>query len=261
MKRFPLSSVTGSFFAAGMTAALLLGAGWLARGGEDGEASKDKKSGVSSREETRKPSVAVEEDEGGPEEAGPRSAAVPAPAAPAEKQRRGGVSPASRERLDMMLPPGRTHTGVRFPEYLTIAPDPENLDPVTGAPVPVTAPLVSLFETELMTRLSADHVLLEGTKWSQFDEESGGNALKLLVELRSGIYNLKSGILVSSQPVRIENETLSIEGNSMLHDRATGLTRLTGDVCLRFFEMEKPGNAPAAGAAPGKPAAAPNKEH
>lgn len=158
-----------------------------------------------------------------------------------------GMGMLSRSRLDMMIPAGRSHRGVHYPMYRPI--DGERA-PVTPGQVTITgikASLDSLFESELVTRLDDDHVQFDHAKWVQYDTKlaaDGSSLPKMKLEIERGVYDLKNDILMTNQPVRIENQQFVIEGDAMLHDRASGLTRLTGRVKMTFFN-EDPDSAPA----------------
>ena len=169
-----------------------------------------------------------------------------------------GLDVLSRSRLDMMMPSGRSHRGVHYPMYRPVATDRAVLDPVLGGVAGVTAPLESLFESELMTRLDEDHVQFDRAQWVQYDETpaaDGSAVASMKLEIERGVYDLKNEILMTSQPVRIENRQFVIEGDTMLHDRASGLTRLTGRVRMTFYQEEPAASVTAA--APLTPAAAP----
>ncbi len=99
----------------------------------------------------------------------------------------------------------------------------------------------SLFESELVTRLDNDHVQFDRAKWVQFDEKTGaGGQLQptMTLELERGVYDLKNEILMTNQPVKIENQQFTIVGDTMVHDRASSLTRLTGRVKMTFYSEE-----------------------
>ncbi len=168
-----------------------------------------------------------------------------------------GMGMLSRARLDMMIPAGRSHRGVHYPMYRPL--DGERA-PVTTGPGAITgikASLDSLFESELVTRLDDDHVQFDHAKWVQYDTKpaaDGSSLPKMKLEIEKGVYDLKNDILMTNQPVRIENQQFVIEGDAMLHDRASGLTRLTGRVKMTFFN-EEPEPAPASPpASPSSPA-------
>jgi hypothetical protein len=152
-----------------------------------------------------------------------------------------GMGMLSRARLDMMIPAGRSHRGVHYPMYRP--PDGERV-PVTpgaGPIIGIKASLDSLFESELVTRLDEDHVQFDRAKWVQYDTKpaaDGSSLPKMKLEIERGVYDLKNDILMTNQPVRIENQQFVIEGDAMLHDRASGLTRLTGRVKMTFFNED-----------------------
>ena len=170
-----------------------------------------------------------------------------------------GMGMLSRARLDMMIPAGRSHRGVHYPMYRPL--DGERVPVVAGAG-PITgikASLDSLFESELVTRLDDDHVQFDRAKWVQYDTKpaaDGSSLPKMKLEIERGVYDLKNDILMTNQPVRIENQQFVIEGDAMLHDRASGLTRLTGRVKMTFFN-EEPEPAPAPPPASPAPAVSP----
>lgn len=170
-----------------------------------------------------------------------------------------GMGMLSRARLDMMIPAGRSHRGVHYPMYRPLdgerAPETPGPGPITG----IKASLDSLFESELVTRLDDDHVQFDRAKWVQYDTKpaaDGSSLPKMKLEIERGVYDLKNDILMTNQPVRIENQQFVIEGDAMLHDRASGLTRLTGRVKMTFFN-EEPEPAPASPPASPAPAVSP----
>lgn len=170
-----------------------------------------------------------------------------------------GMDMMSRSRMDMMVPPGRSHRGVHYPMYRVIDGERGEIDPNLGTVGSVTAPLESLFESEIVTRLDNDHIQFDRAKWVQFDEAvnpDGTAKPSMSLEIERGVYDMKNDILMTNQPVRIENKQFLIEGDTMLHDRASGLTRLTGRVRMTFFNQDpEPPAEPAAPSAP-KPAPA-----
>jgi len=149
----------------------------------------------------------------------------------------------------MLMPAGRSHRGVHYPMYRKILPDspaaapdvpvPTAADP--GASTGQTAPLESLFESDIVTRLDDDHVQFDRAKWIQYEAKPPGDPTlspAMTLEIERGVYDLKSEILMTNQPVRIENRQFLITGDTMLHDRASGLTRLTGRVKMTFYNEE-----------------------
>ncbi len=181
------------------------------------------------------------------------------PAAPEEDAR--GMDLMSRSRLDMMVPTGRSHRGVHYPMYRPVETDRTVLDPLLGGVAGVKAPMDSLFESDIVTRLDDDHVQFDRAKWVQFDDKPAADGVArptMSLEIQRGVYDLKNEILMTNQPVRIENPQMVIEGDTMLHDRASGLTRLTGRVKMTFYNEEEPepAAAPAVAPAPGKSSAA-----
>lgn len=158
---------------------------------------------------------------------------------------------ANRNKLNALLPTGSTHRGVYYPSFRAVLPDPEVNDPLTGGPLGVDAPLDSLFKSDTVTRLDDDHVQFDNAHWVQFDQTpaaDGSPKPTMKLDIERGVYDLKTQILMTNQPVRIENQQLIIVGDSMLHDRVSGLTRLTGRVRMTVFQEE-----PSPAAAPGKP--------
>lgn len=168
-----------------------------------------------------------------------------------------GMDMMSRSRLDMMVPVGRSHRGVHYPMYRPITTDRNVIDPIQGGIAGVTAPMDSLFESDLVTRLDSDHVQFDRAKWVQYDDKpaaDGQGKPTMTLEIERGVYDLKNEILMTNQPVRIETPQLLIEGDTMLHDRASRLTRLTGRVKMTFYNEEP---VPAASPAPASPDSAP----
>jgi hypothetical protein len=112
----------------------------------------------------------------------------------------------------------------------------------------------------MVTRLDEDHVQFDRAKWVQYEAKPEGNATltpSMTLEIERGVYDLKSQILMTNQPVRIENQQLVITGDTMLHDRASGLTRLTGRVKMIFYNEEPETAGPNIKPAPATPAVAP----
>ncbi len=174
-----------------------------------------------------------------------------------------GMDLMSRAKLDMLMPSGRSHRGVHYPMYRPMERAPENpavaLSASTVAVVGVTPPLESLFESDIVTRLDDDHVQFDRARWVQYEAKPEGDATltpSMTLEMERGVYDLKSQILMTSQPVKIENQQFVITGDTMLHDRASGLTRLTGRVKMTFFNEEPETAAPKIKPAPA-PSAAP----
>jgi len=174
-----------------------------------------------------------------------------------------GMDLMSRAKLDMLMPSGRSHRGVHYPMYRPMERAPENpavaLSAAAVTVVGVTPPLESLFESDIVTRLDDDHVQFDRARWVQYEAKPEGDATltpSMTLEMERGVYDLKSQILMTSQPVKIENQQFVITGDTMLHDRASGLTRLTGRVKMTFFSEEPETAAPKIKPAPA-PSAAP----
>ena len=170
-----------------------------------------------------------------------------------------GMGMLSRARLDMMIPAGRSHRGVHYPMYRPLDGERAPVATGPGAITGIKASLDSLFESEVVTRLDEDHVQFDRAKWVQYDTKpaaDGSSLPKMKLEIERGVYDLKNDILMTNQPVRIENQQFVIEGDAMLHDRASGLTRLTGRVKMTFFN-EDPDPAPASTPSTPAPAVSP----
>jgi hypothetical protein len=195
------------------------------------------------------------------EKAGKPGAALPPllPEAKAEGAR--GIDVLSRARLDLMVPTGRSHRGVHYPVYRPVETDRPETNPVPGGIAGVTAPMASLFESERVTRLDDDHVQFDRAKFVQYAEApaaDGRNTPSMTLEIERGIYDLKNEILMTNQPVRIETPQFVIEGDTMVHDRASQLTRFTR-AKMTFYADEPettpvpsglPANSPAPAPAP-----------
>ncbi len=193
------------------------------------------------------------------EKAGKSSAAL-APVLPeAEAQGARGIDVLSRARLDLMVPTGRSHRGVHYPVYRPVEPGRSETNPVPGGSAGVTAPMASLFESDLVTRLDDDHVQFDRAKFVQFAETSTGdgrNTPTMTLEMERGIYDLKNEILMTNQPVRIETPEFVIEGDTMVHDRASQLTRFTR--AKMTFYTDEPESTPVLSGLPASsPAPAP----
>lgn len=146
---------------------------------------------------------------------------------------------ASRSKMNALLPPGSTHRGVYYPSFRPVRTDPDVTDPITGLTLGVDAPMASLFRGDAVTRLDDNHVLIDKASFVQYGETESGAASvpkqTLSVELEQALYDLKNDILVSHRPVRIENEQMILTGDSMVHDRVSGLTELSGGVRVILF--------------------------
>jgi Lipopolysaccharide-assembly, LptC-related len=213
-----------------------------------------------------KPTKPTKRDKAAIEKAAGDEAAEPAPAVlPGPVTSPPGMGSMSRVQIDMMLPIGRSHRGVHYPTYRPLPAGRVESVPVPGeeSQAGIAAPLDSLFESDIMTRLDEDHVQFDHAKWVQYGEtpEAGGKPQpSMILEIERGIYDLKNNILMTNQPVKIENPKFVIEGDAMLHDRASGLTRLTGRVKMSFYSDPEPEAtepappaAPAAAKTPTKP--------
>lgn len=155
-----------------------------------------------------------------------------------------GAQDATRSKFDSFLPPGSSHRGIYFPSYRVVETNPDVTDPITGAPVGVNAPMDSLFKSEIVTRLDNDHVQFDRADWVQFGKEpaaDGSPQPSMSLRIESGVYDLKNQVLMTNQPVHIETRQFTIEGDTMLHDRVSGLTRFTGEVSrvrMVFYQDE-----------------------
>ncbi|MDB6132752.1 MAG: hypothetical protein JWM59_995 [Verrucomicrobiales bacterium] len=148
----------------------------------------------------------------------------------------------SRAKLDALLPPGSTHRGVYYPSFRPVQPDSEQPDSAAGALPGMEETLASVFRGESVTRLDNDHVEVTQANWVQYDETlrpDGTPRPSMTLDLEHGVYNLKTQILISNQPVRIGNPGMVMLGDTMLHDRVSGLTTLEGRVRVVFFEEEE----------------------
>lgn len=195
-----------------------------------------------------------DKDSDSPEE-GAAGGTLP-PLLPGQRENGRGMDSLSRSRLDLMVPTGRSHRGVHFPMFRPVEVERGVVDPALGGIPGVAAPMDSLFESDLVTRLDVDHVQFDRAKWVQFEETPGpdGKAVpKMTLQIEKGVYDLKNEILMTNQPVRIENRQFVIEGDTMLHDRASNLTRLTGRVKMTIFNNDdeaEAGSGPEAAEAP-----------
>lgn len=145
-----------------------------------------------------------------------------------------GIDVLRRARMDLLIPAGGSHHGVRYPIFLEAQPDPAVTDPMTGAVLPVDQPLDGIFECEKITRLDSDHLRLEGARWVQFDQRTG--MATVIVTMEQGIFDLQSEILMSTHPVRIDRAATTIVADSFLHDRRTGMSRFTGRVRMSIYQ-------------------------
>lgn len=172
-----------------------------------------------------------------------------------EEKEEGGNAPfhhskeaASRAKLNALLPPGSTHRGVYYPSFRPVQPDSDQPEPTAGALPGTEEALASVFRGESVTRLDNDHVEVTQANWVQYDETprpDGTPRPAMTLDLERGVYNLKTQILISNQPVRIANPGMVMLGDTMLHDRVSGLTTLEGRVRVVFFdEEESPPAAP-----------------
>ena len=173
-----------------------------------------------------------------------------------------GIDLMSRARLDMMLPNGRSHRGVHYPAYRKTEgkrPGETTVPEGTGG---TTAQLESLLESDVVTRLDDDHIQFDRAKWVQFDEKpaaDGAAPPSMTLEIERGVYDLKHEILMTNQPVKIENKQFIIEAGSMVHDRATGLTRFTR-AKMSFFQDPEPADENPSGTPDAIPTAAPKEK-
>jgi len=179
----------------------------------------------------------------------------PTPAAPQDEEdvpvtpdvwdfsTRRGLDPLMMERLNLAMPEGRTHEGLRYPVYRE----------ATAQPGPA---LESLFESQRVTRADENHLRFEGSVFSTFDDPKKPETATRTVSFINAIYDLKHNLLYTNSPVKIDDRRLSVHSGGMIHDRASGLTIFSGGVELFLHEPPpKPPVKPASGASapPGNP--------
>ena len=138
-----------------------------------------------------------------------------------------GLDAASRERLDMLVPEGRAHEGLRYPIY--------------GAAQDGKAPpLESQFESKKLTRLDATHLEFHDAIVSFFGDSRYPDIATRMVTLVDAIYDFQHDILFSSSPVQILERGMIVRGGSVLHDRVSGITVFSGGLELYFNEPDAP---------------------
>ena len=156
---------------------------------------------------------------------------------------------AMKKKLDTFLPVGRTMNDLLLPQYRPLS-DTDVAEREDGTEV--RQPLWEfIFQAESATRLDENHIAFRKARFLAFDEGAEDPTRATSAAwLEQGIFDVQNDLLLSDQPVRIDREGMQIEGDRMLHDRKTGLTRLTGRVRMRFYAAEPaPSPAPAEGAA------------
>lgn len=204
---------------------------------DNSEPNADKTKAATDAKQARTVTTASKDVGGHVDEESAAPSILPAPGAGDGR----GMDFMSRSRMDMMIPTGRSHKGVHYPTYLEVEMDRTAADSVPGGAGSVTAPLASLFESDLVTRLDDDHVQFDRAKWVQFDAKPTPDGIAkptMSLEIERGVYDLKNEILMTNQPVKIENQQFLITGDTMLHDRVSGLTRLTGRVRMTFYNEQ-----------------------
>jgi hypothetical protein len=134
-----------------------------------------------------------------------------------------GLDPVMLERLDLLVPEGRAHEGLRYPVYRDSR----------EAPGPA---LESLFESRRVLRADETHLQFEGAVFSTFDDAKKPDTATRTVSFINAIYDLQLELLYTSSPVKIDDRQMSIHSGGMIHDRATGLTIFTGGVELYLHE-------------------------
>lgn len=212
---------------------------------EGNESAKDPKAAPGNQEHPASPEDAEESEDHADSASGDSpDAAASGSARDDESDSLAGIVPsreqANRTKMNALLPPGSTHRGVYYPSFRPVRPDPDVTDPITGLTLGVDAPMDSLFRGEAVTRLDDNHVLIDKASFTQYDEAQHPDAASapkqtLSVDLEQALYDLKNDILVSHRPVRIENEQMILTGDTMVHDRVSGLTELSGGVRVILF--------------------------
>lgn len=145
------------------------------------------------------------------------------------------------ERLNLLVPRGRSHEGLRYPVYGEGA----------GEAGPA---LESVFESRRVTRMDETHLQLEGVVYSSFGDAKTPDKPTRMVTMKDAIYDLQHEILFTDAPVKIDDKEMSIHSGAMIHDRASGLTLFSGGVQLFIHEQPKKKPEPKA-EAPGAPPA------
>lgn len=179
-----------------------------------------------------------------------------AAAAPAEETAAAASSAALKKKLDSFLPVGRTMNDLLLPKYRTLS-DTAVAEKEDGSEV--RQPLwESIFQAESATRLDENHIAFRKARFLAFEEDAEDPTRATSAAwLEQGIFDVQNNLLLSDQPVRIDREGMQIEGDRMLYDRMSRLTRLTGRVRMRFYAAEPEPQAPAEGAAAAEVGTAP----
>jgi hypothetical protein len=165
---------------------------------------------------------------------------VPEVVAPLDFSEGRGLDRAMLERLNMLMPDGRAHEGLRYPIYR------EGRNP--DAPS-----LESLFESRRVLRLDEHHLFFEHARFSSFDDARFPDSPTRVVSLDDALFDLRHDWVFTDKPVQLDERRMSIHSGGMVHDRATGLTIFTGGVELFLHE---PPEAKAPAVAP-EPVSAP----
>ena len=138
-----------------------------------------------------------------------------------------GADPAMLERLNLLVPEGRSHEGLRYPVYAD--------DSVKDGPM-----LEAEFKSQKVTRLDESHLEFRGAVYSTFGDAKFPDTATRAISLQDAIYDLRQDLIFSDEPVRIDDRGGSIRSGGILHDRTTGITIFTGGVELFLNEQPAP---------------------
>ena len=133
----------------------------------------------------------------------PKPTPTPTPAGTADKD-------------DIPIPIGHGATGVRIPIY---GPD---------------GKLQMMFDSEIAFRLDQQQLRLTQLKIETYDETDGKPEMS--IDMPNSIFNLKTRILSSVDPVTIRRSDFEVNGGNMTFDTQTKQGKFTGPVRMLVFK-------------------------
>lgn len=151
-------------------------------------------------------------------EAKTRKKSAPTPA-PAETPAPVEAAPAKEKGFDIPIPINHSAQGVRIPIY-----NPEGK-------------LQMIFESEIAFRVDYEQLRLSHLKIATYDDNG---ASEMSIDMPLSIFDLKSRVLTSVDPVTIRRPDLEVVGGNMTFDTQTRQGKFTGPVRMLIYKTDDP---------------------
>lgn len=138
------------------------------------------------------------------------------PAASAEKKKPVD-EPAEELRIDVPVPPGHEAKELKFPVFDT------------------SGRLQMTFLIKVARRSDETHLNMSKAQVETFNEQG---KREMLVELPTSVLDLRTSVLSSNGPVRIQRTEFELTGEGMTFDTRTKVGTLTGNIRMLIYDKE-----------------------